>query len=66
MANGIFLPLGSTLGRLSAEEVTYKELVVEGVLSIQAGANPRMVNDLLRSYLPPGTPEAREEERKSA
>ena len=66
MANGIFLPLGSKLARLSAEEVTYKELVVEGVLSIQAGANPRMVNDLLRSYLPPGTPEASEEERKSA
>jgi flagellar motor component MotA len=38
------------------------------VLSIQAGANPRMVSDLLRSYLPPGTPEPEkaEEERKSA
>jgi flagellar motor component MotA len=38
------------------------------VLSIQSGANPRMVNDLLRSYLPPGAPEPSKanEERKSA
>jgi chemotaxis protein MotA len=67
MANGIFLPVANKLSRSSAEEVAYKDLVVEGVLSIQAGANPRMVSDLLRSYLPPGSEAARpEEERKSA
>jgi chemotaxis protein MotA len=68
LANGVFLPVGNKLGRFSAEEVAYKELVVEGVLSIQSGANPRMVGDLLRSYLPPGTAETAkpEEERRSA
>jgi chemotaxis protein MotA len=73
LANGLFLPVGNKLARFSAEEAAYKELVVEGVLSIQAGANPRMVSDLLRSYLPPGAPEsakaepgANSTERKSA
>lgn len=67
-ANGIFLPMASKLSRLSQEEAQYKELIVEGVLSIQAGANPRTVNDLLRSYLPPGTAAATDEAelRKSA
>jgi chemotaxis protein MotA len=67
MANGIFLPLANKLTQSSAQEVAYKDLIVEGVLSIQAGANPRMVSDLLRSYLPPGSEPAKpEEERKSA
>ncbi|HEX7097171.1 MAG TPA: flagellar motor protein [Acidimicrobiales bacterium] len=67
MANGVFLPMANKLTRLSQEEIRYKELIVEGVLSIQAGANPRTVNDLLRSYLPPQTAAGTDlAERKSA
>jgi chemotaxis protein MotA len=64
-ANGIFLPVANKLTRLSLQEVTYKEVIVEGVLSIQAGSNPRMVGDMLRCYLPPSV-QAKYEERKSA
>jgi chemotaxis protein MotA len=28
------------------------ELVLEGVLSVQAGANPRVIEEKLRSFLP--------------
>ncbi|HSL57011.1 MAG TPA: motility protein A [Acidimicrobiales bacterium] len=66
MANGIFLPLGKKLGRMSAEEIASKQLVIEGVLSIQAGANPRVLDDMLSSYLPPKVRAARQEEKKSA
>ena len=67
MANGVFLPVANKLTRLSADEVAYKELIVEGVLSIQAGSNPRTVGDMLRSYLPPTAATAKpDEERKSA
>jgi chemotaxis protein MotA len=52
-ANGIFLPLGNKLGVMSASEVAQKRLVIEGVLSIQSGANPRLLDDMLRSALPP-------------
>jgi chemotaxis protein MotA len=52
-ANGIFLPWASKLTRLSQAEVARKRLVVEGVLAIQAGSNPRVLDDLMRSHLPP-------------
>ncbi|MGY6499367.1 MAG: motility protein A [Acidimicrobiales bacterium] len=65
-ANGIFLPIGNKLKRLSAEELAHKQLIIEGVLSIQAGSNPRMLDDILTSYLPPKARSARMEERQSA
>jgi chemotaxis protein MotA len=65
-ANCIFLPVANKLKRTSGEEVAYKELVLEGILSIQAGANPRAVADKLRSFLPPGEREDVGEVKKSA
>ena len=42
------------LKRASTIEVAYRELLVEGILSIQAGANPRSIAGKLAAYLPPG------------
>lgn len=52
-ANGVFLPWAAKLTRLSAAEVARKRLIVEGVLAIQSGSNPRVLDDLMRSHLPP-------------
>jgi len=66
-ANLIYLPISNKLKRSSAEEVAFKELVLEGVLAIQAGANPRAVGEKLKSFLPPKEREDLDEgERKSA
>jgi len=65
-ANLIYLPISNKLKRASAEEIHHKELVLEGVLSIQAGANPRTVTEKLKSYLPPAEREEIGEERQSA
>lgn len=54
-ANGIFLPWAAKLTRLSAAEVARKRLIVEGVLAIQSGSNPRVLDDLMRSHLPPAS-----------
>lgn len=54
-ANVLWLPLGSRLKRLSELECGQMEIAVEGVLSIQAGANPRLVAQKLRSLAPPGS-----------
>ncbi|NIZ92311.1 motility protein A [Kineococcus rubinsiae] len=54
-ANVFFLPIQSRLARLSGLEVAQMELVVEGILAIQAGSNPRSVAKKLESLLPPGT-----------
>jgi chemotaxis protein MotA len=53
-ANVLWLPMGSKLKRLSEIECSQMELVIAGIINIQAGANPRLVAQKLRSLLPPG------------
>ncbi|HVM41052.1 MAG TPA: flagellar motor protein [Acidimicrobiia bacterium] len=50
-ANMIFLPLGNKLKRLSEIEVHHMELMLEGILAIQAGANPRVIEQKLFAFL---------------
>jgi chemotaxis protein MotA len=48
-ANVIFLPLGKRVQRLADLEVKQMEMMLEGVLSVQAGANPRTLEQKLSS-----------------
>jgi chemotaxis protein MotA len=57
-ANVLWLPLSNRVKRLTELECGHMELAVEGILAIQAGANPRMVAQKLRSLLPPGSARA--------
>ncbi|MDQ2678152.1 MAG: motility protein A [Actinomycetota bacterium] len=66
LANGVFLPWSAKLVRISSEEVAHKRLIVEGVLAIQSGFNPRMLDDLMRSHLPPAVRADPASEKKSA
>jgi chemotaxis protein MotA len=50
IANLVFLPLGNKLKRKVALEEHRKVLIAEGVLSIQAGLNPRVLEDKLNAY----------------
>jgi chemotaxis protein MotA len=59
-ANVLWLPLAARLGRLSAIEAEEMELAIEGVMAIQAGSNPRLVAQKLRSLLPPDAAKAAE------
>jgi chemotaxis protein MotA len=43
-----------------------KQVMIEGILSIQAGENPRIVEEKLKSFLSPGEREAAEKERSKA
>jgi chemotaxis protein MotA len=52
-ANVIFLPIANRLKAISTEEIELRMMTLEGILSIQAGDNPRLVADKLMSYLPP-------------
>jgi chemotaxis protein MotA len=52
-ANVIYLPVGSRLKALSAEELHFRQMTLEGVLAIQAGDNPRVVEEKLMAYVPP-------------
>jgi len=53
LANGVFLPMANKLKRLSGEEVASMKLTIEGVLAIQAGTSPRVVEQSLLAHLPP-------------
>jgi chemotaxis protein MotA len=52
-ANVFWFPISKKLDRIAAVEAKHMELVLEGVTSIQAGANPRIVEQKLLSFLPP-------------
>jgi chemotaxis protein MotA len=52
-ANLIWLPLAGKLRSKSEEEVAYRNLLLEGVLALQAGENPRIVKEKLNAFLPP-------------
>lgn len=53
-ANVFWLPLASRLKRVSQTECEQMELVIEGILAIQAGSNPRLIEQKLQSLLPAG------------
>jgi chemotaxis protein MotA len=58
-ANVVFLPIANALKKSTTLESSERMLIIEGVLSIQSGDNPRILAEKLWSFLPP---EAREVE----
>jgi chemotaxis protein MotA len=51
LANLVFLPAAGKLRIRQQEEQMVKEMMLEGVISIQEGMNPRMIEIKLRTYL---------------
>lgn len=54
LANLVLNPMGEKLKVKSEKELAIKDMIVEGVLSIQSGVNPRIVEEKLVCYLAPG------------
>lgn len=52
-ANVFFLPLAGKLKMRSGQEILVKELVLEGVVSISTGENPRILEQKLHAFLAP-------------
>ncbi len=53
LANLIFLPMAGKLKKRNKEEMLVKELIVEGILSIAGGENPRIMEQKLQVFLSP-------------
>lgn len=53
LANWICAPVASKLKSKNADEMMMKEIEIEGLLSIQAGENPRVIEEKLKSFLAP-------------
>ena len=61
VANMIALPIADKLGQRNEEELTMKTIIIKGVMSIQSGDNPRIVEQKLKTFLPPSQRTSSEE-----
>src|SRR5699024_8289136 len=52
-ANLVLNPIADNLKSQTDEEVFTREMMIEGILSIQSGLNPRIVEEKLMTYLSP-------------
>ena len=53
LSNWVCTPVSTKLGANNDAEVTLKTIMIEGLLSIQAGENPRVIEEKLKSFLAP-------------
>lgn len=54
LAHMIFGPIGNNLRIRDGEEVLCKQIIVEGIMSIQSGENPKALREKLLTYIPQG------------
>jgi len=62
VSNVAFLPFAEKLGFLHSQESMQLEIIVRGIMAIQSGENPRVIEQKLNTYLPPKVREAKDEE----
>ncbi len=53
LANWVCTPTANKLKAINSIEIQAKEIMIEGLLSIQAGENPRVIEEKLKSFLAP-------------
>lgn len=63
IANLVCLPIADKLAYYSRQELLAREIILRGVMSIQSGDNPRVVQQKLKTFLPP---RQRDEEQREA
>jgi chemotaxis protein MotA len=52
VANAVAGPIGDKLAYRSSEEIVNREMMLQGILSIQAGDNPRVTQDKMLAFVP--------------
>jgi chemotaxis protein MotA len=62
MANVFFDPIAAKLTLYSAQEILAKRMIIEGIMSIQSGDNPRIVEHKLSVFLSPSSRPVGEED----
>jgi len=62
IANVFFDPIAAKLSLYSAQELLSKRMIIEGIMSIQSGDNPRIVEHKLSVFLSPSNRPVGEED----
>ena len=55
LANMFFTPFETKLKEYNADEILVKTIMLEGIMSLQSGDNPRIVEQKLASFIDPAT-----------
>jgi chemotaxis protein MotA len=55
-ANLIFIPMGTKIKFKRKQEIVIREMMIEGILAIQAGESPNFIQEKLRVYAPHAVP----------
>jgi chemotaxis protein MotA len=66
LANAVFLPMAGKLELRSGEEILVKEMVIDGIMAIQSGDSPRIVEEKLKSFLSPSQRQQVEDSKQKA
>lgn len=53
ISNVVFLPFAEKLGFLNKQELMAMEIIIRGIMAIQSGDNPRVIEQKLNTFLPP-------------
>ncbi len=53
VANVFFIPFAEKLGFINKQEMLSLEIIVRGIMAIQSGENPRVIEQKLNTFLPP-------------
>lgn len=51
LANLVFLPMASKLQNKTEEEIFTKQIIIEGIIGVQSGQNPRILEEKLSAFL---------------
>ncbi len=52
-SNVVFLPFAEKLGFTNKQELLAMEIIVRGIMAIQSGENPRVIEQKLNTFIPP-------------
>jgi chemotaxis protein MotA len=53
LANLLWIPLSTKIKERAGQQLLLREIMIEGILSIQAGDNPRLLEEKLHAFLDP-------------
>lgn len=63
LSNAMFLPFAEKLAFVSKQEIIGREIAIRGIMALQSGENPRLIDQKLRTWL---APKMRDSDKKEA
>jgi len=66
LANLVFIPMASKLENKTEEEIFIKQIIIEGVIGVQSGQNPRILEEKLSVFLSADMSEVVDEEEEDS